>query len=151
MTVQSPQASVAQDKPNGVVGTWNLASVYMEDMETHERKEPWGRKPNGRLVLTAAGDWIVVQTAEGRQPPQSDDDRCAAFRSMLAYSGKYRVEGRKIVIKVDIAWDESWTGRDEVRFFELAGDLLHIKVEPKSYANFGGRIMQSVLTWQRAG
>ena len=120
-------------------------------METHERKETWGRKPNGRLVLTAAGDWIVVQTAEGRAPPQTDADRSAAFKSLLAYSGKYRVEGRKIVIKVDIAWDESWTGRDEVRFVELEGDLLHIKAEPKSYANFGGRIMQAVLTWQRAG
>ena len=78
----------------------------MEDMETKERKSLWGDRPNGYIVLTPGGRWIVVQTAEGRQSPESEEDRAAAFRSMLAYSGKYHTEGNKIIINVDIAWDE---------------------------------------------
>ena len=59
---------------------------------------------------------------------------------MLAYSGKYRTEGNKIVIKVDIAADESWNGTEQVRYFILEGDRLHIEAAPQRYANFGGNM-----------
>jgi hypothetical protein len=87
----------------------------MEDIETGEQKPVWGEHPNGCLVLTPGGRWIVVQTAEGREAPQSGDDQAAAFRSMLAYSGKYSVDRSTIAIKVDIAWDESWVGTEQIR------------------------------------
>ena len=144
------QAAAPRAQQDDLVGTWNLLSCFMEDVETKERKEVWGEKPNGRLAITATGDWIVVQTAQGRKAPQSDEDRSAAFQSMLAYSGKYRAEGEKIVIKVDIAWDEAWTGTEQVRFFSIDRDRLHIKVAPQSYPNLGDKIMRAVLIWQRA-
>ena len=96
-----------------------------------------GRAPNGYIVLTSEGRWIVVQTAEGRKAPQTDEERAAAFRSMLAYSGKYRTEGNKIFIKVDIAADEIRNGTEQVRYFRLEGDRLHIEAAPQPYANFG--------------
>jgi hypothetical protein len=132
-----------------LVGTWKLVSCFMEDVETEKRQAVWGEHPNGYIVLTPGGRWIVVQTAEGRNPPQSDEDRTAAFRSMLAYSGNYRTEQNKIIIKVDIAWDESWNGTEQVRYFRLDGDRLHIEAAPQSYANFGGKVMRAVLIWTR--
>jgi hypothetical protein len=132
-----------------LVGTWKLVSCFMEDVETKERKLAWGEHPNGCLVLTPEGRWIVVQTAEGRKPPQSDAERADAFRSLLAYSGRYRTEGDKIVIKVDLAWDESWNGTEQVRHFSLDGDRLHIEAPPQAYANFGDRILRGILIWTR--
>lgn len=132
-----------------LIGTWKLVSCFMEDLETKERKPVWGEHPNGYIVLTSGGRWIVVQTAEGRKAPQTDEDRTAAFRSMLAYSGKFRTEGDKIVIKVDIAWDESWTGTEQVRHYRIEGDRLHIEAAPQPYANFGGRVMRGILIWTR--
>ncbi len=149
MTTQTLRATTPSVQQDDLVGTWNLLSCFMEDVESKERKDVWGEKPNGRLTLTAAGDWIVVQTAQGRKVPQSDVDRSAAFRSMLAYSGKYRAEGEKIVIKVDIAWDESWTGTEQVRFFRIDGDRLHIEVAPQRFPNLGDNVMRAVLIWQR--
>jgi Lipocalin-like domain len=147
---QTLQAAAPRAQQDDLVGTWDLLSCFMENVETKERKEVWGEKPNGRLMMTATGDWIVVQTAQGRMAPLSDEDRSAAFRSMLAYSGKYRVEGEKIVIKVDIAWDEAWTGTEQVRFFKCNGDRLHIEVAPQRYPNLGDNVMRAVLIWQRA-
>jgi hypothetical protein len=144
------QAAAPRAQQDDLVGTWNLLSCFMEDVETKERKDVWGEKPNGRLTLTTTGDWIVVQTAQGRKVPQSDEDRSAAFRSMLAYSGKYRVEGEKIVIKVDIAWDEVWTGAEQVRFFKCDGNRLYIEAAPQRYPNLGDKVMRAVLIWQRA-
>jgi hypothetical protein len=108
-----------------------------------------GEHPNGYIVVTGKGRWIVVQTAEGRKAPQTDEDRAAAFRSMLAYSGKCRTERNKIVIKVDIAADESWNGTEQVRYFRLEGDRLHIEAAPQPYANFGGKVMRGILIWAR--
>ena len=132
-----------------LVGTWKLVSCFMEDVETKERKPVWGEHPNGYIVLTSEGRWIVVQTAEGRKAPQTDEERAAAFRSMLAYSGKFRTEGNMVVIKVDIAADESWNGTEQVRYFRLEGDRLHIEAAPQPYANFGGKVMRGILIWAR--
>ena len=132
-----------------LVGTWKLVSCFMEDVETKELKPLWGERPNGYIVLTPEGRWIVVQTAEGRKAPKTDEDRAAAFRSMLAYSGKYRTEGNEIIIKVDIAWDESWIGTDQVRHYRIEGNRLHIEAAPQPYANFGGKVMRGILIWER--
>jgi hypothetical protein len=154
------QAPVGQPPEDGVaalagtcvgtlMGTWKLVSAVMEDVDTGERKLLWGEHPNGCIVLTPAGRWIVVQTAEGRAAPATDGERAAAFRTMLAYSGKYRVEGNRIIIKVDIAWDESWHGTEQVRFYRLDGDRLYIEAAPQPYANFGGKMLRAVLVWAR--
>ena len=132
-----------------LVGTWKLVSCFMEDVETKEKKPIWGEHPNGYIVLTSGGRWIVIQAAEGRKAPQTDEDRAAAFRSMLAYSGKYRVDGNKIVINVDISGDEAWNGTEQVRYYRLERDQLHIEAAPQPYANFGGKVMRGILIWAR--
>jgi len=149
MTEEALHATSKSQQMDDLVGTWNLLSCFMEDIRTKERKNVWGEKPNGRLTLTPAGDWVVVQTAQARKIPRSDEERSAAFRSMLAYAGKYRVEDDKIVIKVDIAWDEGWTGTEQVRFFRIADDRLHIEAAPQRYPNLGDGVMRAVLIWQR--
>jgi hypothetical protein len=140
--------AVMRDDKAKLVGTWKLASCVMEDVETGEQRPVWGEHPNGYLVLTSSR-WIVVQTAEGRTVANTDAERSAAFGSMLAYSGKYRVEGDKVVIKVDIAGDEAWNGREQVRFWRIEAGRLHIEVAPQPYANFGGRVMRATLIWAR--
>jgi hypothetical protein len=133
-----------------LAGTWMLESCVMEDVQTKERMFAWGEHPNGCLVLTPDGRWIVIQTAEGRKAPGSDAERAEAFRSMLAYAGRYRTERDTIVVAVDMAWDESWIGTEQVRHFRLDGDRLHIEAPPQAYANFGGRILRGLLVWRRA-
>jgi len=145
LSPRSPSAD-GEDK---LRGTWRLISCVMEDVETGERNAVWGEHPNGSLVLTLTGRWIVVQTAEARTVPQTDENRAAAFRSMLAYSGRYRTEGEKIIITVDVAWDEGWNGTEQVRTFRLDGDQLHIEAAPQPYANLGGKVMRAILTWVR--
>jgi hypothetical protein len=147
--VIATMAPQQQDGVAALAGTWKLISAVMEDVDTGEQKPLWGKHPNGYIVLTPAGRWIVVQTAEGRATPKSDEERSAAFRTMLAYSGKFRVERNKIVIKVDIAWDESWNGTEQVRFYRIDDDKLYIEAAPQPYANFGGKVMRGVLVWER--
>jgi len=138
------------DEADKLVGTWQLVTCVMQDEATGEQTQVWGERPNGCLVMTPDRCWIVLQTAEGRPVPESDEGRASAFRSMLAYSGRYHLDGDRIVIRVDIAWDEAWTGTEQVRHYKLDGDTLHIEAAPQPYANLGGRVMRGILVWQRA-
>jgi hypothetical protein len=132
-----------------LIGTWKLVSCVLEDVETKEQNLVWGANPNGYIVMTPEGRWIVIQTAEGRTAPRNDEDRIAAFKSLLAYSGKYRTEENKIMISVDIAADEAWNGTEQVRYYKVDGNQLHIEAPLQPYANFGDKVMRGILLWQK--
>jgi hypothetical protein len=139
-------ARANEDSP---VGTWKLVSYISEDVQTKERRFVYGEHPNGYAVLTSEGRLIAIITAEGRKVPQTAEDRDSAFRSVVAYSGQYRLDGSKFATKVDIAWNEAWVGTDQVRFFRLEGDRLHIETAPASNLDFSGRMERGILVWEQ--
>lgn len=81
-----------------------------------------------------------VQTAEGRKAPSTDDGRASTFKSMIAYLGMMRTRERQIIINVDVAWDKSWIGTEQVSRIE--SDKLHVVAPSQQYANFGGRMLR---------
>src|SRR5215510_10264492 len=86
-----------------IVGLWTLVSVVYEDQETKERTPVLGEKPRGRQIATADGRWLALVTAEGRPVPKTDEQRAQALRTMIAYTGRYRVQDGKVVTKVEAA------------------------------------------------
>jgi Lipocalin-like domain len=56
----------------------------------------------------------------------TDEEKIRLFGTLIAYSGAYVVEGDKITHKIDVSWNQSWTGGDQVRFFKIEGDILTI-------------------------
>lgn len=131
-------------------GWWGLVSFHLEIQGTNQRQQPFGANAFGRLVLSPNGHMIAVLTAEGRKAGQSDADYAALFRSMLAYTGKYRIEGDKFITKVDASWNETWTGTEQERFYKLDGDRLDIvtawgphPMDPSSPP------IRGVLSWRR--
>jgi len=136
------------DEADKLVGTWRLVSCVMRDEATGERTPVWGEWPNGCLVITPDRRWIVIQTAEGRTAPNSDEDKASAFRSMLAYASHYQLDGDNIATRVDIAWDETWAGTTQLLHYKLDG-MLHIEAAPQSYANLGSRVMRGIVVWRR--
>ena len=132
-----------------IVGTWKLVSVMYEDQQTKELTPVLGQNPKGSQIATADGRWLALVTAEGRKVPQTDEERAQALRSMIAYSGRYRVEGDKVITKVEIAWNESWVGGEQVRFVRFEGDKLYIESPPMPHPNVGGRVVRVIVTWER--
>lgn len=133
-----------------IVGTWKLVSVVYEDAQTKERTPVLGEHPHGYQIATPEGRWIAVVTADGRPVPKTDEDRAKALRSMIAYSGHYRVEDGKVVTKVEVAWNEAWVGGEQTRFIRFEGDdLLHIESPPMPHPNVGGKVVRVIVTWRR--
>ena len=83
------------DDKDKIVGTWKLISVVYEDAQTKEKTPVLGEHPRGYQIATPEGRWIALVTADGRTVPKTDEDRANALRTMIAYSGRYRVEDGK--------------------------------------------------------
>lgn len=109
-----------------LVGAWKLLSwqVVAQDGST---QDVFGPHPHGYLVLTREGRSIVVTTAETRRGGTDDAARAALHKSMLAYSGRYRVEGGDFITRVEVSWNESWNGTEQRRHFRVEGDRLFVE------------------------
>ena len=125
-------SAYANDKDNRekIVGVWSLVSVVYEDQETKERTPVLGEHPRGRQIATANGQWLAVVTADGRPIPKTDAERARALQTMIAYTGRYRIEGGKVITKVEAAWNEAWVGGEQVRLVRFEGDRLFIESSP---------------------
>jgi hypothetical protein len=119
-----PERNNRTNDDKSIIGTWRLVSFDAEDQVTGERWPTFGKSPKGRLMLMPDGYMMVILTAEGRQPANTDADRAKAFKSMFAYSGKYTFEGESFVTDVDVASLTEWTGAQQVRTCRFVGSKL---------------------------
>jgi hypothetical protein len=123
----------AADKDR-IVGTWKLVAVTYEDAQTKERTPVLGEHPRGYQIATPEGRWLALVTADGRPVPKTDEDRAKALRSMIAYSGRYRVED----------------GGEQVRFLRFEGDdVLNIESPPMPHPNVDNKTVKVIVTWAR--
>ena len=108
--------------PSNLVGTWRLVSWIVEVMDTHEQLRQFGDNPPGFIHFTPEGRVFAVLSASNRIAVQTEADQIAAFGSIIAYTGRYRVEGNTLVTIVDVSVDPAAVGTDLVRFCDLRGD-----------------------------
>jgi lipocalin-like protein len=140
---------VAAEADNPLVGTWKLVSwqVIAEDGTRHDA---FGVSPKGYLVLTSEGRSIVLTTASDRSGGMDDASRIALHKSMLAYSGRYRLEGSDFITTVEISWNEEWNGTEQRRHFRIEGDKLFIESAPAPSIVSPGKTDFRRITWVRA-
>ena len=144
------QPSFADDSAK-ILGIWKLVSVEAEFQATGQKEPVFGQKPTGYLILTPEGRAMAMTTADGRKAPKTVQDRADLLNSMMAYTGMYRVEGDKWITKVDVAWNPEFVGTEQIRFFKLDGDRLHILTAWAVHPNWPEKGMQRrILTWERA-
>lgn len=142
--------TAAQGDPKAqIVGVWKLVSVMYEDHETKQQTPVLGENPRGYQIATPDGRWLALATPAGRSVPKTDQERAQAFVTLIAYSGRYRIEGSTITTKVEVAWNESWVGGEQVRHIRFAGDTLFIESPPMPHPNFNDRMVRVIVVWQR--
>jgi hypothetical protein len=132
-----------------IIGTWKLVSVAYEDAASGERTPVYGAHPKGVQIATPEGRWLALMTAEGRGVPKSDDERARALKTMIAYTGRYRVEGDKVITKVEAAWNEAWVGTEQIRQIRFDGDKLFLQSPPMPHPNIDGKTVCVLVEWER--
>jgi hypothetical protein len=137
------------DDKTAIVGTRTLVSVVYEDVQTKERTPVLGEHPKGIQIATPEGRWLALVTAEGRSVPKTDEERARALQSMIAYTGRYRVEDGKVITKVEAAWNEAWVGGEQVRAIRFEGDRLFIESPPMPHPNVNNKTVRVIVIWER--
>ena len=140
--------AVADDAAKHLVGSWTLRSWTIQ-IVGGELMEPFGPNPKGRAVFTPDQHVAFIIVAANRKPPTNNDESAALLKSLLAYTGKFKIEGDKFTTKVDISWNELLTGQDQVRFFKIEGDRLSLRTAEQVSAVYPGKKVIGTLTWQR--
>jgi len=142
--------SFADDAAKQLAGTWNVVSLVTR-FDGGDAVEPFGPNPKGRLVLTPEGHWIIILTGGHRGPAKNLEEKAALLDSMLAYSGKYSIEGNRMTILVDVSWNEIYSGpnQSQTRFFSIEGDKLIIRSPEIVSAVRPGQKAVATLTVER--
>jgi hypothetical protein len=115
---------------NSIVGTWKVKSLVREVISTGERQNDLGDRPDGYISYQPDGRMFAMLVSGNRAKPAgtspTDEEKVKLFGTLVAYSGAYVVEGDKVTHKIDVSWNESWTGGDQIRFFKVEGNTLTI-------------------------
>jgi hypothetical protein len=132
---------------NALIGNWKLISWQV--VAGNDAQDLFGAHPKGYLILSPEGRAMVITTAENRNPGTDEADRAALQKTMLAYTGKYRIEGGDFITTVDVSWNESWNGTEQRRHYRIEGDKLFIESAPAPSILFPGRTDFRRIVWER--
>lgn len=144
------QPTWGQEASRSHVGTWKLTSYQLQFIG-EEISEPFGKASKGSLALTQEGRWIIVLALGERKPATNEAERAALMGTMIAYTGKYTIEGDKIITRVDASWNEMYSGKAEVqtRFLKVEGDRLTIRSPEMDSSVRPGKRVVAVLGFER--
>jgi len=143
-----PGLALAEDAARQLAGSWKLKSWTIQIIGG-DVTEPFGPNPKGRAVFTPDEYVAFVIAAANRKPAANDEESAALLKTLMAYTGKFTIDGDKFTTKVDISWNELFTGQDQVRFFKLEGDKLTIRTAEQASAVYPGKRVVGTLTWER--
>ena len=132
-------------------GNWKLISLQFVATDTGEARDMYGADPLGYLFLTPDQRMMTVITSKSRVSADGELTEASLFRSMMAYSGPFRIEGgNQFITRVEVSWHPAWVGTDQARTFAVDGDILSITTAETTHPMFPGRPGRGILKWQRA-
>ena len=131
-----------------VAGTWELVE-HKTTLASGEVRRAFGPAPKGLFIFGPDG-YTTVQIVNPERPltpldKATDDEARALARTYLAYFGTYDVDvaAKKIVVHTTSDLNPMNSGVDQIRFYEIDGDLMYLQPPPSAA---GG---QSRITWRR--
>ena len=147
-----PQAHADEnDLAEKIIGTWELVSYQVEDKATGALIDAMGSAPRGRVIFTRDG-WVAFNL-EGteRKPAETDADRAALMQTLVAYIGRYRIEGDQWITQVQTAWAPEWVGTEQRRSITVNGDEANVTTPWRIMPNWdAGRLSRSIIRFRRA-
>ncbi|MFT8674365.1 MAG: lipocalin-like domain-containing protein [Acetobacter sp.] len=150
--VQHSHAEVENEElKQQLIGTWELVSYRVEEKESGAFINAMGPAPRGRVIFTPDG-WVAFNL-EGshRHPATNDEDRAHLMKTLVAYIGRYRVEGNQWITSVQTAWAPEWVGTEQRRTVTVTGEYADVLTPWRKMPNWAaGRLSRSIIRFRRA-
>ena len=148
------QAGPANSIQQAILGTWKLVSYVREELPSGARSDVMGSHPSGYINYGRDGRMIVLIVGSDRKKPAgavaTPDEAEALIKSMLAYAGTYTIdsEAKTVTHHVEISWDQSRAGTDQVRTYKLESNHFTLTTEPSTDPATGKQTVRT-LVWER--
>jgi hypothetical protein len=135
-----------------VVGSWRLVSWVEVETESKAIHVVFGDNPNGIITYTSDGHMSLFITDTRRKPPAgpraTDAEAIDLYRTMIAYSGTYSIDGNKVTYKIEVSRNQAWSGTSQQRFVQVKDNQLTIKTPP-IISPLSGKETIHTLLWER--
>ncbi len=142
--------SFAEDRAQ-IQGTWKLVSYDVEVHATGDKFPPMGKSPTGYVIFTPEARVWFVLTGDGRKAAKTAEEKAELLDTLVAYTGRYRVEGDKWITSVEVAWNPAWVGTEQSRSFKVEGNRLSVLTPWRVMPNWPDKGMtRSIITFERA-
>jgi hypothetical protein len=148
LAVSERSMASVDDDADDLVGVWKLKSFSLQVLG-EQPTEIFGEHPIGYLILTIEGRMMTIVTRADRKPATTVDERAALLGSMVSYTGRYTVEHDRIIIRPDVAWNEIYSGTEQIRYYTLNGNKLSIRTAEQLSAVLPGKKVIGTLTYER--
>jgi hypothetical protein len=136
-----------------LVGTWKLLSASSTTERGVRNETPYGVEPVGYLTYTADGRMSSVIGYGGRKPlsfgrtgAAQMEEQAEAFKTFLAYAGRYTLGNDQISHHVEVSSIQNFVNKDQVRTIRFEGDRIAL-ITPPMMVN--GEVQTVELVWQR--
>ncbi len=137
-----------------LVGHWDLVSWEREVVATGEVGPARGEQPQGFLAYLPGGRMMTLIVRSDRAPPAgmppTAAEKAALHDSMLAYAGRWHVEGDVVIHRIDAAWNRVWDGTEQRRHAVLDGAMLTLRT-PSFIEPATGMQAIHTLVFRRSG
>ena len=131
-----------------LIGTWKLLAFAAEVQATGAKLPIFGPTPRGRLIILESGQMMTVVTAGG-QPPRAADADPVKSPGIMAYSGRYEINGDQFTTHADVCSNEAWVGTSLARTFKFVGSRLHLSTAWGPSPFDPTTIVRGVSEWER--
>jgi hypothetical protein len=135
-----------------IVGTWRLLSWSEEETESTVVHKSFGDNPSGLTIYTADGHMIVILSDPSRKSPAApratDAEAAQLYRTMIAFGGRYKTDGDKLILYPEVSWNQTLNGTEQTRFFEVKGDRFQIKT-PALVSAISGKQTVATIVYER--
>jgi hypothetical protein len=131
-----------------ILGNWRMVSWQIEDLASGETRDALGPNPHGYITFTPDVRVMVLVLKADRAKPATLVPT-PAEKLALAYAGTFTSNAEKVVHHIDMSWNQSWSGTDQIRFLRLKGDsLTYVGAPAKNPMN--GRDCVHTVVFQRS-
>jgi hypothetical protein len=140
-----------------LVGSWKLVSASSTTRDGERNETPYGPNPVGFLTYGLDGRVTALISNGGRKPLSvgggQPEEQAEAFRTFLAYAGRYTLTDDKVIHFVEISSIQNYVGKELVRTVrfqtdQIVNDQITLITPP---TRINGKIQTVELIWQRLG
>jgi hypothetical protein len=144
------EADGAMQANNEILGTWKLISASSTTTPGQPTELPYGPDPVGFLTYTGDGRVSALISYSGRKPLPfgggTAEEQAEAFKTFLAYAGRYSVSGDKVTHYIEISSIQNYVNKELIRSIRFQENRIILTTPPTPV---NGKIQTVELIWQR--